>query len=53
MSFGSKAIPTGLNNYIIVHPRKKLAGLTNTTTTSDCQTPSGQLPGDKPGKNIR
>jgi len=36
-----------------VHPKKKLAGLTNTTTTSDCQTPSGQLPGDKPGKNIR
>ena len=37
---------------------QKLAGLalsvalTNTTTDSDCQTPSGQIPGDEPEQGI-
>jgi len=32
-----------------VHPK---VALTNTTTASDCQTPSGQIPGDQPVQGI-
>ena len=35
--------PAGLTSF---------AALTNTTTSSDCQTPSGQIPGDKPEQGI-
>jgi len=43
-------------NYIIVRPKPtglaQSATLTNTTTTSDCQTTSGQIPGYEPVQGI-